>query len=115
MFAKFGKGSVEQVIEDIKKLPESRHESVMIELFQKYLDWKHEESKASTLTAYYQTTVEYFAYHQLKINHYNLRRGITIPQDPKNMKCAVTFSEIRKLIDYAKKKSTLYSIDQFRH
>ena len=27
VFAKFGKDSTEQVIEDIKKLPESRHES----------------------------------------------------------------------------------------
>ena len=101
VFAKFGKNSTEQVIEDIKKLPESRHESIVIELFQKYLHWKHEESKASTSVAYYQTAVEYFAYHQLKINHYNLRRGITLPQDPKNMKYAVTYSEIKKLIDYS--------------
>jgi len=111
VFAKFGKNSTEQVIEDIKKLPESRHESVVIELFQKYLHWKHEESKASTSVAYYQTAVEYFAYHQLKINHYNLRRGITLPQDPKNMKYAVTYSEIKKLIDYAKpKRKALYTV-----
>jgi len=88
VFAKFGKDSTEQVIDDIKKLPESRHESIMIDLFQKYLHWKHEDSKASTSRAYYQTVVEYFSYHQLKINHYNLRRGITLPQDPKNMKYA---------------------------
>mgnify|MGYP003985152817 CR=1 FL=1 len=111
VFAKFGKNSTEQVIEDIKKLPESRHESVVIELFQKYLHWKHEESKASTSVAYYQTAVEYFAYHQLKINHYNLRRGITLPQDPKNMKYAITYSEIKKLIDYAKpKRKALYTV-----
>jgi len=111
VFAKFGKNSTEQVIEDIKKLPESRHESIVIELFQKYLHWKHEESKASTSVAYYQTAVEYFAYHQLKINHYNLRRGITLPQDPKNMKYAVTYSEIKKLIDYAKpKRKALYTV-----
>ena len=111
VFAKFGKNSTEQVIEDIKKLPESRHESIVIELFQKYLHWKHEESKASTSVAYYQTAVEYFAYHQLKINHYNLRRGITLPQDPKNMKYAITYSEIKKLIDYAKpKRKALYTV-----
>jgi len=111
MFTKFGKDSTEQVIEDIKKLPESRHESVMIDLFQKYLHWKHEDSKASTSVAYYQTALEYFSYHQLKINHYNLRRGITLPQDPKNMKYAVTHSEIKKLIDYAKpKRKALYTV-----
>jgi len=111
VFTKFGKDSTEQVIEDIKKLPESRHESVMIDLFQKYLHWKHEDSKASTSVAYYQTALEYFSYHQLKINHYNLRRGITLPQDPKNMKYAVTHSEIKKLIDYAKpKRKALYTV-----
>lgn len=110
-FAKFGKDSTEQVIEDVKKLPESRHESITIDLFQKYLHWKHEDSKASTSVAYYQTAVEYFAYHQLKINHYNLRRGITLPQDPKNMKYAVTLSEVRKLIDYSKpKRKALYTV-----
>jgi len=111
VFTKFGKDSTEQVIEDIKKLLESRHESVMIDLFQKYLHWKHEDSKASTSVAYYQTALEYFSYHQLKINHYNLRRGITLPQDPKNMKYAVTHSEIKKLIDYAKpKRKALYTV-----
>ena len=111
VFSKFGKDSTEQVIEDVKKLPESRHESVMIDLFQKYLHWKHEDSKASTSVAYYQTALEYFSYHQLKINHYNLRRGITLPQDPKNMKYAVTYSEIKKLIDYAKpKRKALYTV-----
>ncbi len=110
-FAKFGKDSTEQIIEDIKKLPESRHESIVIDLFQKYLHWKHEDSKASTAVAYYQTAVEYFAYHQLKINHYNLRRGITIPQDPKNMKYAVTHSEIKKLVDYSTpKRKALYTV-----
>jgi len=111
VFAKFGKDSTEQVIEDIKKLSESRHESVMIDLFQKYLHWKHEDSKASTSVAYYQTAVEYFSYHQLRINHYNLRRDIILPQDPKNMKYAVTLSEIRKLIDYSKpKRKALYTV-----
>jgi len=111
VFAKFGKDSTEEVIEDIKKLPETRHEQVIIDLFQKYLYWKHEDSKASTSVAYYQTAVEYFAYHQLKINHYNLRRGITLPQDPKNMRYAVTLPEIRKLIDYAKpKRKCLYTV-----
>jgi len=111
VFAKFGKDSTEQVIEDIKKLPESRHESVMIDLFQKYLHWKHEDSKASTSVAYYQTAVEYFSYHQLRINHYNLRRGIILPEDPKNMKYAVTLSEIRKLIDYSyPKRKALYTV-----
>ena len=110
-FTKFGKDTIEQVIEDVKKLPESRHESVMIDLFQKYLHWKHEDSKASTTVAYYQTALEYFAYHQLKINHYNLRRGITLPQDPKNMKYAVTLAEIRKLIDYSiPKRKALYTV-----
>ncbi len=111
VFAKFGKNSTEQVIDDIKKLPESRHESIMIDLFQKYLHWKHEDSKASTSVAYYQTAVEYFSYHQLKINHYNLRRDIILPQDPKNMKYAVTLSEIRKIIDYSKpKRKALYTV-----
>jgi len=111
VFAKFGKDSTEQVIDDIKKLPESRHESVIIDLFQKYLHWKHEDSKASTSVAYYQTAIEYFSYHQLKINHYNLRRGVTLPQDPKNMKYAVTHIEIKKLIDYAKpKRKALYTV-----
>jgi len=111
VFAKFGKDSTEQVIDDIKKLPESRHESIMIDLFQKYLHWKHEDSKASTSVAYYQTAVEYFSYHKLKINHYNLRRDIILPQDPKNMKYAVTLSEIRKLIDYSKpKRKALYTV-----
>jgi len=111
VFAKFGKDSTEQVIDDIKKLPESRHESVMIDLFQKYLHWKHEDSKASTSVAYYQSAVEYFSYHQLKINHYNLRRDIILPEDPKNMKYAVTLSEIRKLIDYSKpKRKALYTV-----
>ena len=110
-FAKFGKDETEQVIDDIKKLPEARHESVMIDLFQKYLHWKHEDSKASTSVAYYQTVVEYFAYHQLRINHYNLRRDIILPQDPKNMKYAVTLSEIRKIIDYSKpKRKALYTV-----
>ena len=111
VFAKFGKNSTEQVIDDIKKLPESRHESIMIDLFQKYLHWKHEDSKASTSVAYYQTAVEYFSYHQLKINHYNLRLDIILPQDPKNMKYAVTLSEIRKIIDYSKpKRKALYTV-----
>jgi len=111
VFTKFGKDSTEQVIDDIKKLPESRHESVMIDLFQKYLHWKHEDSKASTSVAYYQTVVEYFSYHQLRINHYNLRRDIILPQDPKNMKYAVTLSEIRKIIDYSKpKRKALYTV-----
>ena len=51
-FAKFGKDSTEQVIEDIKKLPEPRHEQIMIDLFQKYLHWKHEVSKASRFDWY---------------------------------------------------------------
>jgi len=111
VFAKFGKDSTEQVIEDIKKLPESRHESVMIDLFQKFLHWKHEDSKASTSVAYYQTAVEYFSYHQLRLNHYNLRRGIILPEDPKNMKYALTLSEIRKLIDYSKpQRKALYTV-----
>lgn len=110
-FAKFGKDTTEQVIEDVKKLPEPRHESVMVDLFQKYLHWKHEDSKASTSVAYYQTAVEYFAYHQLRINHYNLRRDITLPEDPKNMKYAVTLPEIRKLIDHSKpKRKALYTV-----
>ncbi len=99
VFSKFGKDSTEQIINDIKKLPESRHESVMIDMFQKYLHWKHEDSKASTSVGYYQTIVEYCSYHQLKINHYNLRREIILPQDPKNMKYAVTLAEIRVLND----------------
>ena len=41
VFAKFGKDSTEQVIDDIKKLPESRNESAMIDLFQRYLHWKN--------------------------------------------------------------------------
>ncbi len=83
----------------------------MIDLFQKYLHWKHEDSKASTSVAYYQTAVEYFSYHQLKINHYNLRRDIILPEDPKNMKYAVTLLEIRKLIDYSKpKRKALYTV-----
>ena len=83
----------------------------MIELFQKYLQWKHDDSKASTSVAYYQTTVEYFSYHQLKINRYNLKRGIILPQDPKNMKYAVTISEIRKLIDFSKpQRKALYTV-----
>ena len=111
VFSKFGKDETEQVIEDIRKLPESRQESVMIELFQKYLQWKHDDSKASTSVAYYQTTVEYFSYHQLKINRYNLKRGIILPQDPKNMKYAVTISEIRKLIDFSKpQRKALYTV-----
>ena len=111
VFAKFGKDSTEQVIEDIKKLPESRHESVMIDLFQKFLHWKHEDSKASTSVAYYQTAVEYFSYHQLRLNHYNLRRGIILPEDPKNMKYALTLSEIRRLIDYSKpQRKALYTV-----
>jgi len=111
VFAKFGKDSTEKVIEDIKKLPESRHESAMIDLFQRYLHWKNEDSKASTSVAYYQTTVEYFSYHQLGINHYNLRRGIILPEDPKNMKYAITLSEIRKLIDYSKpERKALYTV-----
>ena len=111
VFAKFGKDSTEQVIEDIKKLPESRHESAMIDLFQRYLHWKNEDSKASTSVAYYQTAVEYFSYHQLGINHYNLRRGIILPEDPKNMKYAVTLSEIRKLIDFSKpQRKALYTV-----
>jgi len=111
VFAKFGKDSTEQVIEDIKKLPESRHESVMIDLFQKFLHWKHEDSKASTSVAYYQTAVEYFSYHQLRLNHYNLRRGIILPEDPKNMKYAIILSEIRKLIDYSKpQRKALYTV-----
>jgi len=40
-FAKFGKDSTEQVIEDIKKLPEARHESIVVDLFQKYLQPQH--------------------------------------------------------------------------
>ena len=109
--SKFGKDKTEQVIKDIRKLPESRQESVMIELFQKYLQWKHDDSKASTSVAYYQTTVEYFSYHQLKINRYNLKRGIILPQDPKNMKYAVTISEIRKLIDFSKpQRKALYTV-----
>jgi len=111
VFAKFGKDSTEQVIDDIKKLPESRHESVMIDLFQKYLHWKHEDSKASTSVAYYQTAVEYFSFHQLRINHYNLRRDIILPEDPKNMKYAMTLLEIRKLIDFSKpKRKALYTV-----
>ena len=111
VFSKFGKDSTEQIINDIKKLPESRHESVMIDMFQKYLHWKHEDSKASTSVGYYQTIVEYCSYHQLKINHYNLRREIILPQDPKNMKYAVTLAEIRKLIDYSKpKRKALYTV-----
>jgi integrase len=110
-FAKFGKDSTEQVIEDIKRLPESRHESVMVDLFQKYLHWKHEDSKASTSVAYYQTAVEYFAYHQLRINHYNLRRDIILPEDPKNMKHALTLAEIRKIIDNSRpKRKALYTV-----
>ena len=111
VFSKFGKDKTENVIEDIQKLPETRQEPVMIELFQKYLDWKHEDSKASTSVSYYQTTAEYFAYHQVKINHYNLRRGITLPQDPKNMKYAVSISEIRKLVDFSKpQRKALYTV-----
>ena len=95
----------------LKKLPESRHKQVIIDLFQKYLHWKHEDSKASTSIAYYQTTVEYFTYHQLKINHYNLRREITLPQDPKKMRYAITIPEIQKLIAYAKpKRKCLYTV-----
>ena len=110
-FAKFGKDTTEKVIEDIKKLPVPRHESIMIDLFQKYLHWKHEDSKASTSIAYYQTAVEYFSYHQLRINHYNLRRDITLPKDPKDMKYAVTLSEIRKIIDHSKpKRKALYTV-----
>jgi|APSaa5957512576_1039674.scaffolds.fasta_scaffold32689_1 integrase len=110
-FTKFGKDTTEQVIEDVKRLPEPRHEAVMVELFQKYLHWKHEESKASTSRAYYQTVVEYFTYHQLKINHYNLKRGITLPQDPQNMKHAVSYEEVKKLVDFAKpKRKALYTV-----
>ncbi|MCH7560373.1 MAG: site-specific integrase [Thaumarchaeota archaeon] len=111
VFSKFGKDSTEQVINEIKKLPESRHESIMIDMFQKYLHWKHEDSKASTAIAYYQTTVEYFSYHQLRINQYNQRRDITLPKDPKNMKHALTISEIRKLVDYSKpQRKALYTV-----
>ncbi|MCH8915879.1 MAG: site-specific integrase [Thaumarchaeota archaeon] len=111
VFSKFGKDSTEQVINEIKKLPESRHESIMIDMFQKYLHWKHEDSKASTAIAYYQTTVEYFSYHQLRINQYNQRRDITLPKDPKNMKHALTISEIRKLVDYSKpERKALYTV-----
>lgn len=95
VFSKFGKDSIEDVIIDIKKIPEMRQESTLIEFFQKYLNWKNEYSKASTAVSYYQTIMEYFVYHQLKINHYNLRRGIILPQDPKNMRHALTLQEIK--------------------
>lgn len=111
VFSKFGKDSIEDVIIDIKKIPEMRQESTLIEFFQKYLNWKNEYSKASTAVSYYQTIMEYFVYHQLKINHYNLRRGIILPQDPKNMRHALTLQEIKKLVDYAKpKRKALYTV-----
>jgi integrase len=110
VFVKFGKNTTDDVVSDIMKLPESRHESVMIDLFQKYLEWKCEDSKANTATGYYQTIVEYFSYRQLKINHYNLRRGITLPQDPKDKKHPLKLDEIVKLVDYSKpKRKALYT------
>lgn len=110
VFAKFGKNSTERVISDIKKFPKYRQEQAIIDLLQEFVNWKNQESMASTSRLYYRVVTEYFAYHGVKIHPQDLRRGVRLPKDPRNLKHAITVPEIKKIVDFSKpKRKALYT------
>lgn len=111
VFVKFKKNCTEEVIEDLKSMPESKREQAVIDLLQNFLLWKIKSSMASTSIMYYRIVVDYFAFHGVRMMPHDLRRAVRLPKDPKDQRHPITLDDIRKIIDFSKpKRKALYTV-----